>query len=100
MKVIVKPGAFEDFLRAYYWYGGTESEIGERLSESFDQFLEDIERFPFIYPKVYGKFRKGELRSFKYHAYYRIDGNKIFVLLIAHAHRNPRWIKRALRDRS
>ena len=99
MIAVVTPHAFDDLYRACAWYGA-HSDAAERIADRFDKFLVDAERFPFIYPAVYRKYRRARLSGFPYHVYYRIRDEFVVVVLVVHAHRDPRWIKRTLRDRT
>ncbi len=59
----------------------------------------EIQRAPLQYPRVHNEFRRCLLRRFPYAVYFLIKGDRILVFGLFHCARDPRSVKKKLRER-
>jgi len=99
MDVRVLPEAFEDLSEAVDWYNGRREGLGYEFEDLFFSSVENIRRHPLSHPMAYRSFRRSLFKRFPYSLYYRIHQKEIIVALIFHLARNPKTLRRILRDR-
>jgi plasmid stabilization system protein ParE len=71
----------------------------ERFASNFiAEFNESVERlleYPRAWPVIGDRVRRIQLRRFPYAIFYQIRDDDIFIVAIAHMHRQPRyWVDR------
>ena len=85
--------ADEEFKAAITFYESRESGLGEvflqRVSEGFNLILSH----PLAGPILFEDFRRRLVRQFPYSIIYRVEGDGIFVLAVAHWSRRPGYWK-------
>jgi toxin ParE1/3/4 len=90
--------ARDELLHAAQWYledGG--SVVAERYEWAVKRALELLERMPKIGRPAYPEVRVWALKRFPYTLVYRVQGEEITVVAVAHQSREPGyWIGRSL----
>ena len=81
------------------WYGGRAPGLGEEFLRVFYACAEELTGNPQMYPKVHRGFRRRLLRRFPYAIYFRIEGDRVVVFGLFHCARDPRRLRRELRNR-
>ena len=95
------PAVLEDTAQAAQWYDEEGYVgLGDRFLEVFYSILPHIQHQGEIYRLVYEDFRRILLNPFPYAVYYRYHGDWVVVSLLIHAARNPRLLRKLLRERT
>ncbi len=96
--LIIRPEAEEDIQGAFGWYEDRVSGLGREFLRCVDAALARINRSPDIYPAIYKGTRRALTRRFPFGVFYIIANEKIIVLAVLHARRDPSlWQKRKKR---
>lgn len=93
----IEPAAIElDDAIAYY---NLQSHgLGDEFFDEVLKTLDLISLFPEAWTQVSNHARKALLRKFPYNLSYSIHKKKIYILAVAHQHREPEyWIDRAIK---
>ena len=94
------PAVLEDTAQAARWYDEAGYVgLGERFLAVFYSILPHIQQQGKIYRPVHADFRRILLNPFPYAVYYRYHGDWVVVSLVIHAARNPRLLRKLLRER-
>jgi plasmid stabilization system protein ParE len=93
--LIVRPEAENDLSEAYSWYEQQRPGLGDdfllRVEAAFDSIRYDSHTYACIFQNI----RRKLIRHFPYGIFYIIAENKVIVLAVMHAKRNPsRWQNR------
>jgi plasmid stabilization system protein ParE len=96
MRALFQPAALEEFRQAIIWYGEV---AGQRPAEALDREinakLELLKDHPLIGTPGIGRSRWIPLKRFPYTLHYRVVGEVIDILAVAHQRRRPGyWRKR------
>ncbi|MBM3333096.1 type II toxin-antitoxin system RelE/ParE family toxin, partial [Candidatus Sumerlaeota bacterium] len=59
-----------------------------------DEGLDRIGEFPLLWPIYEGEYRRCLLKRFPYGLIYRIETERIYVMAVAHLHREPGYWKK------
>ena len=73
--------------------------LGDRFVNVFYSHLHHVRHNGKGYPAVYREFRRILLKPFPYATYYRFHEDFIVVSLVFHTARDPRRLKKILRER-
>ena len=94
--LIIRPDAERDLAEAYGWYEARVPGLGSDFLLSIDAALSSIQRTPKMYRIVYENVRRALVRRFPYGIFYMVEEDRIVVLGILHARRDPKtWQDRA-----
>ncbi len=92
--LIVRPEAEQDIEEAFGWYEDRISGLGQEFLRSIDAAFAQLSRSPGTYPAIYRNIRRVLIRRFPFGVFYFISEEKIIVLAVLHARRDPRlWEK-------
>lgn len=100
MRVEFHPEANLELIAAHAWLEGEGLGLGDALAESVEEVLRRLRRFPFSGPPVRlsgvpADVRQMVVRRFLYVVIYRVRGEALQVLAVAHTRRRPGyWRKR------
>src|ERR1035437_3737885 len=94
------PAVLEDTAQAAQWYDEEGYVgLGDRFLAVFYSILPHIQQQGEIYRPVHEDFRRILLNPFPYEVDYRYHGDWVVVSLVIHAARNPRLLRKLLRER-
>jgi plasmid stabilization system protein ParE len=94
-EVSVHPDAEAEYETALGWYMERSVQAADRFEAAFDGALQAIAEYPSPYPAMDSRHRYKLLRRFPYSIIYRIDGEQIRVVAVAHSKRLPGyWLAR------
>ena len=95
MKKIILQQAFKELDDAISYYEAQQAGLGLRLMEEFDRHVRWILNNPTV-PRIRkGGYRRVNLKTFPYYIAYIIREDILWILAMAHGHRNPEyWIDR------
>ena len=91
--IIIQPDAANDILEAAKWYDNNLKGLGESFLESVDSAINSVQKNPEAYPKVYKELRRILLKKFPFGIFYLAEEDKIVIVAIFHASRNPKQWK-------
>lgn len=86
-----------DILKTTYWYNDQQTGLGDKFQKRLFEKIDVIAKNSTIYRIRHNNTRGALLYKFPHVIYYAISDDKIIVLAIQHAKRNPKlWIERKL----
>lgn len=93
--LIVRPEAEAELRAAFDWYEACTSGLGSDFLICVDAVFHAIQRAPQQYPRVHRIVRRALTRRFPYEVFFLEDDERIVVLSVFHAKRDPkRWKER------
>jgi plasmid stabilization system protein ParE len=91
----ITPEARADIAEAKAWYERQHRGLGEELVLCVEEALDRIARLPEGYREVVPGVRRVIVKRFPYGVFYRVEPQRIVVMPLYHAKRDPRgWRKR------
>lgn len=95
MRAIFHPAARQEARDAQAWYQDIDHELASAFFSELEDYLEMVCRNPESYrPRDHGA-RRANFRVFPYHLIFRVHGQGIQILAVAHHSRRPNyWIHR------
>ena len=93
------PEVEDDASNGFRWYENKSPGLGEEFLRIFYACMNNVNRNPLSYPKVYGEFRRCLLRRFPYAAYFVVRKNQIVVSGLFHCARDPNYVGKLVQDR-
>ncbi len=95
-RVVLRAAAKGELQEAYAWYERQATGLGADFIRSVDACFQLMRRHPEIFPVGYKQLRQGVVRRFPYSVFYLITGDRVIVVSVFHASRNPKiWQRRA-----
>ena len=89
----IHPEAREELAEAAAFYEERLSKLGEDFLEEYRATLKRILDAPERSPLSYREFRRVHFRRFPYNVVYRVRGEAVFIVAVAHMHRRPFYWK-------
>jgi plasmid stabilization system protein ParE len=94
-RLIVRPEAEAEMTDAFDWYEDRVPGLGSEFLLCVDAVFNAIQRTPQNYPCVHKTARRALSRRFPYEIIFVEDNERVVVLSVFHAKRNPkRWRER------
>lgn len=94
-EIIILPSARRDLLDAFEWYQDQRTGLGLDFKLCVDEVLSKLQKHPKSYNKVYKDIRRVVTQRFPFGVFYLVENNKVIVLAVMHARRDPKqWKKR------
>ena len=95
MKLRVSRAAEADLAEAAACYDQQFGGLGARLLDDVEATLQRIASFPDAWQPLSENTRRCRLQRFPYGVIYRVQGDELLVLAVAHLHREPgHWRER------
>lgn len=92
-RIIIRPEAETDLSGAFHWYEEQNAGLGLEFFRCVEAAFDTIIRNPELYRKVYKDIRRALTSRFPYGVFYLIDENKVIIIAVFHAKRNPELLK-------
>ena len=90
--LVIAAEAEADIAEAYHWYEGRRRGLGEEFLSSVDACVEQIRRWPRMYPVVHEDYRRALIRRFPYAVFYEATDNQVSIYAVFHTARDPeKW---------
>ena len=89
-QIIIRPEAEADIQDAFLWYEQQRNGLGNDFLLCVEEALSMIGRTPEMYPRVHKNVYRSLIRRFPYGVFYIIEEDRIVILAIFHAKRNPK----------
>jgi len=94
------PAVLSDIAEAAQWYEERGYPgLGDRFVDTFYFYVRHIEQYGKAYAQVYDEFHRVLLNPFPCAAYFRYHDDSLVVSLVFHTARNPRILRRMLKER-
>ena len=94
-RLIIRPEAEQEMADGFDWYEERVPGLGSDFLLCVDATLNSILRQPQQYPHVHRVVRRALTRRFPYEVFFVDDAERVVVLSVFHAKRNPkRWQER------
>lgn len=88
--------ASADAKAAYRWYEEQRLGLGEEFLAELRQAVDLAIAFPLACPRLHRNTRRMLLKRFPYGLYFRLSGDKLIVVAVYHASRDPEgWRSRS-----
>jgi len=95
LRVEFRPEAEADLFSARDWYEEQRQGVGEVFSTAVESAVTRITAMPEMYVKALRDVRRAKVRKFPYLIYYRVLSDRIQVIAVLHASRDPQlWQER------
>ncbi len=95
-KVEFLPEAEQEMAEAAKYYEGQAAGLGIEFLSEVERAVDAIKRVPTSWPIIDGQLRRRLLRRFPFGVLYRIEGEGIIIIAIAHLRRKPNYWKTRL----
>ena len=93
--LLLRPEARVDLLDAFHWYQKQQAGLGHDFKLCVDNALSKLVKNPSFYKKVHNDIRRVIIKKFPFGIFYVIQENKVIILAVLHARRNPgKWKSR------
>ena len=93
--LIICSAAEADYTESLCWYAERSPKAAEDFDQEFHHALDQVLSDPLRFPLCDSRHRYFLMRRFPFRIIYRVDGDNVIVIAIAHAARSPDyWRKR------
>ena len=89
LQVVFRRAARAEFDSAALWYEERQSGLGSQFTSEIDHAVALASTHPDRYPVKHGEVRCVHVRRFPYSVYFRPEADRIVVLAVFHARRDP-----------
>jgi len=94
--LIIRPEAEQELVEAFDWYEERVRGLGSEFLMAVDATVHAIIRKPLQFVKVHKNVRRALLRRFPYAVCFLVEENRIVILAVFHAKRDPKqWKERS-----
>jgi plasmid stabilization system protein ParE len=94
-RLIIRPEAEAEMAEAFDWYEDRVAGLGAEFLLCLDAVFSAVVRNPQQFPHVHRVVRRALTRRFPYEVLFVVDSERVVVLSVFHAKRNPkRWQER------
>ena len=97
MKIVLDSAAVSEMEQAALFYEDCREGLGHEFMTSVEDALNEIARYPTVWRRMKGDFRRYLVHRFPYGIIYALDGDTIYVAAVMHLKRKPDyWESRRL----
>ena len=96
-QLIIRPEAEADMAEAYAWYERRREGLGLEFLAEVRAILGKIEENPLRHSQMYREARRALIRRFPYKIIYLFEAERVEVLGVVHAGRDPQFWQRRVR---
>jgi toxin ParE1/3/4 len=94
-RLIAEPSVDLDVAAAFHWYEKEQTGLGQDFLNELRSTYDRIADGPLVYRDIRSGIRRALLRRFPFAVYFAVEGDRVVVLAILHAHRDPaEWQRR------
>jgi plasmid stabilization system protein ParE len=97
--IVVRPEASLDATDAAHWYEDQLAGLGRRFLDALDQTIVLIADNPHQYPVYFQSVRRIHIQHFPYAIFFVSNEHRVIILAVLHLHRDPRLLRKTLRQR-
>ena len=93
--LIIRPEARTDLLDVFHWYKEQRPGLGFDFKLCVDEVISKIQRNPLIHKVIDEGIRRSVTSRFPFGVFYLVENERIIILAVLHARRDPmKWKKR------
>ena len=96
-ELTIRPEAEADMVAAFDWYEGRREGLGREFLAEVRTVLHQIEERPLRHAHVYREARRALVRRFPYKVIYVFEAERVEVLGVVYAGRDPQFWQRRVR---
>lgn len=89
-EIVFRRAAKSEFDDAVAWYENERPGLGLEFQAAVDLLLINMVKNPLMFPEVRGPVRRAVIKRFPYTIHFLPETNRLVVLAIYHAARNPK----------
>ena len=94
-EIAIHVDAERELNAAALYYEESVEGLGQQFLDEFEEAISQIQKFPKASPIYEEEYRRYLLERFPFGVIYRIDGDDLFIIAIAHLKRKPNyWVSR------
>jgi len=93
LPIVFRPIARLEMDESIAWHENRRAGLGVELAAEVEVSLHRIAQTPDQFPKIRGEVRRSVLRRFPYSIQFLVESDRIVVLAIFHAKRDPRILE-------
>ena len=94
--LLIRPEAQSEVVNAFDWYQRCVPGLGQEFLSEIDHVMNGIAQNPLQFPRVFKSVRRALVRRFPYQVLFVSDEERVVVIAVFHAHRDPvRWQDRS-----
>ncbi len=90
------PEAQDELIEAAIWYDDRRDGLGDDFVDAVSAQVDSICRMPELFPIVHEDVRQAILRRFPYVVYFRLVGERVLIVSVFHASRDPESLRSRL----
>jgi toxin ParE1/3/4 len=95
MRVLFSPEARQEFDEAEQYYNRQVPKLGDQFRKEVRAALPRLQAWPLSCPVERGDIRRLTLSRFPYKLLYSVEADHIYIIAVAHQHREPAyWTER------
>jgi toxin ParE1/3/4 len=96
LPIVLRDEAQREFDEAFDWYNSQRAGLGSEFVAEVQKAFNRIAATPLMHRVVFADIRKGFVRRFPFAVFYRAHPDRIEVIAVFHASRDPSvWLGRA-----
>jgi toxin ParE1/3/4 len=99
-ELVVRPEATADAINASEWYDERVDGLGMRFLNQLDAAMTSIHESPSSYPVYRREIRRIRVDRFPYAVFFSVTELRVVVLGVLHLYRDPRLLRKMLRQRT
>lgn len=89
LRVVFRRAAQAEFDAAALWYEDRQAGLGTQFVSEINRVIELVTNHPESFPTKHLEIRCAQARRFPYSVFFRPEANRVVVLAVFHARRNP-----------
>ncbi len=94
-ELIIRPEAKADLLDAFHWYQEQRQGLGHNFKLCIEEVISKTKSNPHIHKTIFQNVRRSVTKRFPFGVFYTVENEKIIVLAVMHARRDPlKWKNR------
>ncbi len=91
-ELIIRPEAKADLLDTFHWYQEQRQGLGHNFKLCVEEVISKIQSNPHIHKTIFQNVRRSVTKRFPFGVFYTVENEKIIVLAVMHAQRDPlKW---------
>lgn len=98
MKIVIQSSALADLADGFDFYEEKEPGLGGYFLDSLYSDIDSLQFYAGIHIVHFGKYHRLLSKRFPCGIYYQVEENTILVRAVLDLRRDPKWIKRRLRQ--
>ena len=95
--VIVRSSAQKELANIAFWYERQKTGLGGYFILCFDAAVESLCRYPDMYPRIYGEYRRVLVKKFPVGLFYLVRNDVVSVVYVSDLRRDPEAIEHMLK---